>query len=223
MKQKPKRGQRHNALKHGAFAAELIIFDEIGEDFDKLHEGCVNELKPNGRMEEELVLTIAKYLWRKRRIERLFADEVKWNKTLAAEVDLVKSFNVDRFIREGMRCRDVWKIVTAHMPEYYVAQIRERYNIPSTEFDDGWIKSLKNFIEYIQTLDVYAIDGARFNSEYRGVTAAKIRELTNKQLLLEERFDLMIDKALKRLAILKTFKEVMVVKEAEQPRKISAK
>jgi hypothetical protein len=29
--------------------------------FDELHQSCVKELKPCGRMEEEVVLAIAKY------------------------------------------------------------------------------------------------------------------------------------------------------------------
>jgi hypothetical protein len=78
MESNSKNNSRHNAIKHGAFAEELVILDENKEDFDELHQSCVKELKPSGLMEEEVVLTIAKYMWRKRRIERLFSDEANW-------------------------------------------------------------------------------------------------------------------------------------------------
>jgi hypothetical protein len=41
-------------------------------------------------------------------------------------------------------------------------------------------------------------------------------------MALEDRLDMMIDKALKRLATLKTFKQVVAIQETSQPRKISA-
>jgi hypothetical protein len=66
MKPNSKSNHRHNALKHGAFAKELVILDENKDDFDELHNSCIKELNPSGRMEEEVVLAIAKYMWRKR-------------------------------------------------------------------------------------------------------------------------------------------------------------
>jgi hypothetical protein len=56
-----KNDRRYNTIKHGAFAKELIILDENKDDFDELHQSCVKELRPSGRMEGEVVLAIAKY------------------------------------------------------------------------------------------------------------------------------------------------------------------
>jgi hypothetical protein len=71
MKLGSKNNRRHNALKHGAFANELLVLEENQKDFDELHNSCIQELKPAGPLEEEVVLDIAKCIWRKRRIERL--------------------------------------------------------------------------------------------------------------------------------------------------------
>jgi hypothetical protein len=60
MESNSKNNSRHNATKHGAFAKELVILGENKDDFDELHQSCVKELKPSGRMEEEVVLAIAK-------------------------------------------------------------------------------------------------------------------------------------------------------------------
>ncbi|MGE5163478.1 MAG: hypothetical protein ACM3IH_05570 [Sphingobacteriales bacterium] len=49
MKSKSRNGQRHNALKHGAFAKELFILDENKNVFDEMHiAGGVNVLSRGG-------------------------------------------------------------------------------------------------------------------------------------------------------------------------------
>jgi hypothetical protein len=46
--------RQFNAMKHGAFATELLILNEDAYEFQDLHDGLIEELKPSGRMEEEL-------------------------------------------------------------------------------------------------------------------------------------------------------------------------
>jgi hypothetical protein len=222
MESNSKNDRRHNALKHGAFAKELVILGENKDDFDELHQSCVKELKPSGRMEEEVVLAIAKYMWRKRRIERLFIDEANWlqEHPAAPELRAVSEFN-EIFIQEGSPCSQVWNLV-ALLPEDYRAAIRKKFKCPSTEYDDEWIDQVKKFITDMHTVGALGALSNREEPHSVGQTAAKIRELSAKQTALEDRLDMMIDKALKRLATLKTFKQVVAIQETRQPRKISA-
>jgi hypothetical protein len=39
--------------------------EENQKNFEELHNGCIEEFKPVGRLEEEVVLAIAKCIWRK--------------------------------------------------------------------------------------------------------------------------------------------------------------
>jgi hypothetical protein len=222
MEPNSKNDPRYNAIKHGAFAKALVILDENKEDFDELHQSCVKELKPSGRMEEEVVLAIAKYLWRKRRIERLFIDEANWlqEHPAAPELRAVSQFN-EIFIQNGSPCSDVWNLV-ALLPEDYRAAIRKKFKCRSTEYDDEWIDQVKKFITDMHTVAALGALSNREEPHSVGQTAAKIRELSAKQTALEDRLDMMIDKALKQLATLKTFKQVVAIQEAGQPRKISA-
>jgi hypothetical protein len=57
-------------------------------------------------------------------------------------------------------------------------------------------------------MDALSVLSKREQRRSVGETAAKIRELSAKQTALEDRLDRMIDKALKRLTTLKTFKQV---------------
>ena len=222
MESNSKNNSRHNAIKHGAFAKELVILGENKDDFDELHQSCVKELKPSGRMEEEVVLAIAKYMWRKRRIERLFIDEANWLQAhpAAPELRAVSQFN-EIFIQKGAPCSHVWNLV-ALLPEDYRAVIQKEFKCPSTEYDDEWIDRVKKFITDLHTMAAVSALSSLEDPRSVGQTAAKIRELSAKQTALEDRLDMMIDKALKRLATLKTFKQVVAIQETRQPRKISA-
>lgn len=81
---------------------------------------------------------------------------------------------------------------------------------------------LKQFILERIRIAHSAIQDKRRSVRFIGETTAKLSELSAKRMALEERLDAAIDKALKRYAQLKTFKEVMAVKEREAPRKLSA-
>jgi hypothetical protein len=62
---KPK---RPNAHKHGAFAKTAILPGEDPLEFEYLHHALIEEWKPIGPTEEDAVLSIAKGMWRKRRV-----------------------------------------------------------------------------------------------------------------------------------------------------------
>lgn len=103
----------------------------------------------------------------------------------------------------------------------FCGEVRKNFTRPSIEYDDEWIDRVKKFIDGLRLLAVSALLEKREDSRFVGKIAAKIRELSAKQTALEDRLDMMIDKAVKRLANLKAFKDVMAVQETRQPRQIS--
>jgi hypothetical protein len=58
----------HPALKHGGYAATAILPGENRADFEKLHQSLVAELAPLGALEDDIVATIARMVWRKRNL-----------------------------------------------------------------------------------------------------------------------------------------------------------
>ena len=62
--------KRPNALKHGAFSETAILPGENWSEFHELHLQVIDEWSPQGATEEDAVLTIAKAIWRKRRVQR---------------------------------------------------------------------------------------------------------------------------------------------------------
>ena len=57
-----------NALKHGVFSNVGVLPGENGAEFQVLHQELKVEFKPSGPFEEDLVLDLAKCLWRKSRL-----------------------------------------------------------------------------------------------------------------------------------------------------------
>lgn len=223
MKKKSRNGRRSNALKHGAFATTILIFDEDSDEFEELHNGLIKELKPSGRMEEELVLEIAKIHWRKRRAEKFFAREADW-----IEVDATGEHHLDRVaqilgtIVKGLPCETVWDTARRYLPKLYREEVERDFKCPSAKYDDEWIEKLRTFIYGRYCLVDAAIQLKRHSPSHLGETSAKLMELSAKHMDLEERLDAMLDRALKRLAQLKTYKEVLAVQGGQQSRKISA-
>jgi hypothetical protein len=66
-----------NALKHGAFAKMMILPWEDPQEFEKLHAGLVEEWKRVGPTEHDAVLSIAKGMWRKRRMQNFLFSELE--------------------------------------------------------------------------------------------------------------------------------------------------
>ena len=53
------------ALKHGAYSTTAILPGEDATAFDALHQDLIADFAPAGRLEEDVVATIARLAWRK--------------------------------------------------------------------------------------------------------------------------------------------------------------
>ena len=57
------------ALKHGAYSEAVLLPGEDPAQFEELHKGLIEELTPNGRLEEETVAAIARLVWRRQNLQ----------------------------------------------------------------------------------------------------------------------------------------------------------
>jgi hypothetical protein len=60
--------QIHPALKHAGYAATSVLPGENAAEFEKLHRDLVAEFEPNGVLENEIVATMARLVWRKKNL-----------------------------------------------------------------------------------------------------------------------------------------------------------
>jgi hypothetical protein len=55
------------AFRHGAFSATAILPGEDPTAFKELHQNIIAELAPVGALEDDIVLTITRLVWRKKK------------------------------------------------------------------------------------------------------------------------------------------------------------
>ena len=58
-----------SALKHGGYSATALLPGEDHAAFEKLHRDLVKELTPKGPLEEDIVATVARLMWRKKNLD----------------------------------------------------------------------------------------------------------------------------------------------------------
>jgi len=58
----------HAALKHGAYSATAVLPGEDLVAFKKLHQECIAHYAPVGPLEDDVVATMARLLWRKQNL-----------------------------------------------------------------------------------------------------------------------------------------------------------
>jgi hypothetical protein len=61
----------HPAVKHGAYSATAVLPGESPAEFEKLHRGLIAEFAPSGVLEDDIVMTMARLVWRKQNLTTL--------------------------------------------------------------------------------------------------------------------------------------------------------
>jgi hypothetical protein len=92
----------HAALKHGAFSATAILPGEDPTAFEELHRKIIAELAPVGALEDDIVWTITRLVWRKEHLGTLRVAE------LALEHE--SRIRVEKFPLGWTNCSK-WKII----------------------------------------------------------------------------------------------------------------
>ncbi len=65
----------HPALKHGGYSATGVLPGESHADFNKVHRSLIAEWAPSGELEDDIIATMARYLWRKQNLRTLHIAE----------------------------------------------------------------------------------------------------------------------------------------------------
>ena len=90
------------AFKHGAYSATAVLPGEDEDAFRELHQKIIAELAPVGALEEDLVGTIARVLWRKQNLAILRIVEFSWLKS-AKQRPLIACWRIYRSRNDWMR------------------------------------------------------------------------------------------------------------------------
>jgi hypothetical protein len=211
--------KNQNAVKHGVFAEVVILPGEDVKEFEELHQSLINEWGPDGPTEHDAVSTLAKCVWRKRRLVRYQQKEIATWEDGKSKVRR-RGEEVDRDLKLLVRFKenvDAGELITERdlatslgsvaWAEYFT----NRFPRKNYSSDYHWLEAIvhdidKEVMPFLRDLDVLIpiqLDGKRHKEQvfFNG-------ERTAQELALEERIDTMIDKTIKRLWQIKTAKDI---------------
>jgi hypothetical protein len=211
-----KKTKRPNATKHGVFAATAILPGESSAEFEELHSELIAEWKPDGATEQDAVLSIAKAVWRKRRVQRFLTAKAfnhsldpkhVWYDERAGLISWHLAFRRDP--------ENAFRAIESFLLPLRIAHFKQpkfaRSEFPSTS---EWAEAILR-----ETASLLAIIGSDTPAElyamYQSAEALS-GDLFNQELALDERLDAMIDRAVKRLIQIKAMKQVLGTASADQ-------
>jgi predicted metallopeptidase len=199
-----------NAQKHGSFAKTAILPGENRREFEQLHSALIEEWMPVGPTEEEAVLSIAKGMWRKRRVQRyLEAEGIKAifdpkhqaydEITCLALFAAMMNSNPGRFEENS-----------ALLPVYLVKYFRQKFPRNNFKSDSEWVEAIIHEIASV-LVPQYASLREHMPDEFLAIqsSATLSQDLFKQEVALDERLDAMIDRAIKRLIQTKAMKQML--------------
>jgi hypothetical protein len=150
------------ALKHGAYSATAVLPGESRAVFEKLHRDLIAELTPSGVLEEDIVTTMARLVWRKQNLGTLRTAELAQDRCSALRLERLNA-----------------KIEMAILEDFDPAKREEEKRAA----EDRARKELGNIYELAETGEAATFDGLTKELDIKERLDASIARCL-KQLLL---------------------------------------
>jgi hypothetical protein len=221
--------KRPNAHKHGVFAATAILPGEDEREFEELHSALVEEWLPAGATEEDAVLSIAKSVWRKRRVQRFLEVQLMNNRLDPNHPSYVESLGLIGMadamkLLPGTGFRDyASSYLRADTIEYLERKVQRSKFTSTLAWEEAVIAEINSLRRQNIEIGPVAAQIIRLNESAATVSG----NLFKQELALDERLDAMIDRAVKRLIQTKAMKQMLrqagTERADDRPRKIAAK
>jgi hypothetical protein len=204
-----------NAHKHGVFSATAILPGEDEREFEDLHAALIEEWSPHGATEEDAVLSIAKAVWRKRRLQRFLEVQIKRN-TVDPDHPSYSERNALMALLTHLRSVPESVPFTEYAPWYLRLErfeyLKEKCPRKRFQSNSSWLDAIRNEIETLLKRANIAPEVEQIESLYNAATSLS-GDLFKQELALDERLDAMIDRAVKRLVQAKAMKQMLGPKQ----------
>jgi len=193
-------GRQGSALKHGGYSKAIVLPGEDPEVFEALYQGLREEWAPQGTLEENIVLDLAKLILQKKRVDDYFYKQmILLRRTIEDEID--QASQILPWLERATSIVQAQTIID-YLPCSYVRDMDRRPDV--SEFDPEEKKEISRLANRLREL--INLQKEIEVSPYHADNSAGKRELTAKKAAIDDRLDSSIDKTIKRLALIKTFK-----------------
>ena len=195
----------HPALKHGGYAATVVLPGESVDEFGKLRQDLIANFAADGALEEDIVADLAGRLWRKQNRATFRAAEVArqhYNAIFSREFDTLRGSDLTEEEKNEEKESLAWYGITEETELQRKAMLAERERAIRAA-DDIARNELGDMYELAKMANT--------------VTVAFLME----DLAVEERLDAAIDKCLKRLLLVKGLKSISGSSSSAPPNRIT--
>jgi hypothetical protein len=197
--------KNHPALKHGGYAATVVLPGESVDEFEKLRRDLIANFTADGALEEDIVADLAGRLWRKQNRATFRAAEVArqhYKAIVSREFDRLRASDLTEEEEEEDKEAREWWGMTEEKELRRKAMLAEREKAIRAA-DDIARNELGDMYELAKMADT--------------LTVACLME----DLAVEERLDAAIDKCLKRLLSVKGLKSISASSSSAPPNRIT--
>jgi hypothetical protein len=210
--------KKPNAYKHGIYSQKTTVPGEIADEFEKLHSALIQEWMPAGPTEKDAVLGIAKAMCHKRRMQKFRNIQLLKNCFDSSHPSFDEESGIKIFLN-FLRLQPDDAIKYAHrcLRPNKAQYLKNKFPLSnfksSREWADAVTNEIKSVLMPVSLPDdhPFAVLGEMFDS-----LAAFDEDSFDKELKLDERLDLMIDRAVKRLVQTKAMKQMLGLTGAER-------
>jgi hypothetical protein len=200
-----------NAYKHGIYSHIALAPGEDGDEFEALYADLNKEWMPAGETEEDAVLSIAKAIWRKRRVQTFIDVQLTENILNPSHPSYYEEVCLKALIGFLRSEPDVAFKRAAHtLRPKKVAYLKNKF--PRSDFNSSeeWANAVINEIISVLMPPTLPKDHPFFQFGELILSAGTFTDdFFDKELKLDERLDLMIDRAVKRLVQTKMMKQML--------------
>ena len=197
-----------NAIKHGAFSSILILPWESVAEFAELYDELIAEWQPIGPTEQDAVLSIAKAIWRKRRMQAFLKSELEKHSCDPNHVAYNEAEMLRVLYLSIETAPDKFETWLTGLPTQKANDLRRKFPRKDFQSDSDWVKAVQHEIAS-NLLPAATRLGPVENFVGHSASVLFTDEAIEYDIGVEERIDAMIDRAIKRLVQTKAMKQLL--------------
>ena len=210
-----------NALIHGAYSECVVLEGENSEDFNNLLEGFRIEYSPQDASEEAAVFDLVSLHWKKRRVGAGLQQALNMQRASSSTAADASSDGWDRVADEA-RSAAKSQLTSAQILCVQIFKTMERVvSKPDQTIDDSEATEIEQLTVLTQQLNFVSKDlivpilFAAEKQKQDQIERAYNPAIMERELKIQAELDRQIEKALKRLVIIKDYKRFYVAKNVE--------
>lgn len=200
-------GNHPNALRHGAFAKTAVLPWEDPRQFEELHSSLIEEWAPVGPTEQDAVFSIAKGMWRKRRLAHFINSERQRVRINPDHGAYDNTYALHEFSDLIAFKPDDFELALKLLPACQAEQLRRRFRRENFQSTLEWVHAIQKEVASV-LLPAAARDRSPTVSILEDAAFFTI-EVIKDEVAVEERIDATIDRAVKRLIQTKAMKQML--------------